>query len=602
MIPLAVLLLSGCGGSSNNIASTEDDNSGTTPAELFAMHRSGQTFLRWPESDPNARYHVYRHSFPIDSANLSDATRLTERWGSLSADSSVNHHGSKNVPANFVVDELGSPLSNSTGFFVYTIQDGEEGPSYYAVTTVENSVERTDMLTDGYSLAAPVSESVATPQPVLVASQNNGKGRVYIQYMDYLNWNPTFNGYAYDFGVTLPFNYTPAQSYPLQLNLHAFGQSYDYLAETPFGWETIQLTPTDPGEDQNSIHSWWYGYSADHNYQTGGDTPFSGTIRNFTEQRVLAAVRSILNDPTIATDSDLVHIVGNSMGASGAVSLALRYPGVFSGIYASEPMINYSTSPTFQNHFVQLWGNQSDNLPIVNSGPDSESIQRYGKNGPEATGVWDWMNHLQQIRRRNADDFAYLMIDHGKADTTIDWQTQGQPLIAALTDARAGFSANAFEGIGHSWLAFGAVVSSMFGLGFDDQAPWRYPLPLSYPAISNASGSSAISQGTIGDASYNTNIEWSTPENNFDRPIIDSSDRYEISLRSLDSAQTADITPRRTRMFKPSAGQQCTWLAVRIDDGQTAGGGSVAAQEDNRVTIPSVRIHTGSGTRLVVSC
>lgn len=128
------------------------------------------------------------------------------------------------------------------------------------------------------------------------------------------------------------------------------------------------------------------------------------------------------------------------MGASGELAFGLRYPDVFSGVYASQPMTNYASSPTFQDEFVQLWGEQSSNLPITNRGPDSNSIGDYDVNGTASTGVWEWMNHLEQMRRRKSDQLAYLMIDHGKDDTLIDWNTQGQPLTRALTDAQADFS------------------------------------------------------------------------------------------------------------------------------------------------------------------
>ncbi len=568
---------------------------------LTATHRNGQTFLMWPETNSTTRYHVYRHSAPIDATTIASATRLTEKWGSLSPDTSQNIHRSANVPANFVIEDLGSPLADSTGLFVYTTPADQQGDFYYAVTSVVNGTEDTNVSPGNNSLSTAVSEFNSTPRPVLVSSINNGKGRIYQQYMDYANWNPTFNGYAYDFGVTLPHNYNPAASYPVQLKLHAFGESYANLPETEFDWEIIQVNPIDPGEDQNSAHSWWYGYATDHNYQTTSLPPSQGTVTNFTEQRVLAAVRFVLNAGDISSNRELTHIVGGSMGASGALSLALRYPNVFSGIYAGQPMTNYPASPTFQSNFVTLWGEQQSNLPIINAGPDSGTISRFGVGQSAETGVWDWMNHFQQLKRRSSEDFAYLMIDHGKADRVIDWDTQGQPLTEALTEARIGFSANAFGGIGHTWLAFGAVVNSMFGLGFDSVAPWRYPLSLSYPAIHNATGSSSLNPGPNGDSSYNMNIEWSTPANAFGNLIVDTTNRYEITLRSIEADQTADVTPRRTQQFKPTAGQQCSWSAVRVADGLTSNG-SVTVAGNTLLTATGVPVYSGSGTRLTISC
>lgn len=89
------------------------------------------------------------------------------------------------------------------------------------------------------ALSAAVNESVSTLQPVLTASKNGGKGRLYTQYMDYTNWNPTLNGYAYNFTVALPGNYNPAQSYPLQLNLHAYNDNLKYPPLAHMGTSAI---------------------------------------------------------------------------------------------------------------------------------------------------------------------------------------------------------------------------------------------------------------------------------------------------------------------------------------------------------------------------
>ena len=121
------------------------------------------------------------------------------------------------MPANFVINDLATPLGNNTGLFVYTTQSGDSSNAYYAVTAVNsNGVEQTLIATN-----SAVRESVATPRDVLTVTNGNGRGRIYTQYMDYANWNPTFNGYAYNYTLALPSNYNPAVAYPLMLELHA---------------------------------------------------------------------------------------------------------------------------------------------------------------------------------------------------------------------------------------------------------------------------------------------------------------------------------------------------------------------------------------------
>ena len=587
-------------GSSNPVITTPDNNTASSSA-LNLRHRNGQTFIVWNETGQSS-YHVYRHTVPITANNLGNATRLTDRWGPLGQNTSVNLAGNGTAPRNLVISDLGDPLSDEQGLFVHTTQSGQEGTAYYAVTTVVGGVENRNITSGGNATTTPVYEAVGTPRPVLTVSVNSGRGRIYTQYMDYANWNPTLKGYAFNFAVALPANYSASRSYPLMVELHAFGNSHKFENQSEFDWQVIQLFPHDPGSSVGTVHTWWYGFAADHNYKTQGSIPTSGKIENFTEQRVIAAVNFLINDAQLNIDRSLVHAYGNSMGASGVLSLGMRYPSVFAGIYASQPMTNYAASPIFQDNFVRIWGNQSTNLPIVNRGQSSGDISRYSDGQSQATRVWNWMNHFEQIVRRRADRFSYLMVDHGKADAVIDWATQGKPVAKAFTDARVGFSASNLGGVGHSWLGFDSVVKSVFGFGFGDLAAWRYPRSLSFPGIHYATGSGSLEPGPTGTDRFNTNIEWSTPRNNFHQNIVDSTNRYEITIRSIDATQTAHITPRNTNSFKPGSGTSCSWSAKSNNDNSVMASGSATVDGSRLLTVSGVPLVGGSGTRLSIIC
>ena len=592
----------GDNGSNNNDNAASNNNNGAVANGITASHRNGQTFLVWQEVDDRTGYHVYRHNSPITSSNLSSAVRLTERWGALDQNTSVNRFGSNDAPANFVINDSGQPLGNDRGLFVHTTQNNQQGGAYYAVTSVNGGSENRTIVAGANATTQSVNEFAGTPRPVLTASKNGGSGRLYTQYMDYALWNPTFNGYAFNFAVSLPVNYNSSRSYPLMVELHAFGETPKFLDQAEFDWPVIHLHPRDPGENDNAVHTWWYGHAKDHNYRTQGAVPRSGQIENFTEQRVLAAIDFLINDGQFNVDRNLVHAWGHSMGGTGALGFGMRYPSVFAGIYASEPMTNFAASPVFQENFATILGERSSNLGIVNNGRNNSTIRNYDSNGSQPTGVWSWMNHQEQLVRRRADNFAYLMVDHGKADSVIDWPTQGRPMAQAFTSARAGFSASALGGVGHSWLSFDSVVTGVFGLGFGDETAWRYPRTLSFPGIHNASGSGSLNPGGSGDDRHNTTLEWATPRNNFHQGIVDSSNRYEISLRSLSGNQTADITPRNTSAFRPSSGTGCSWTAVSISNNATIGSGNSTVDGSRLLTIPGVFIQSGSGTRLRINC
>ena len=559
-------------------------------ARLAAFHRAGQTFLTWQETSPEDGYHVYRHSTPITRSNLGNATKLTSRWGALGSNTSVNTHGGDHVPNNFVINDLAAPLSNSTGLFVYTTQSSDSSTAYYAVTSVRRGKENLRTLT---SLNTPVAEAVAAPVDVLTVSGNGGKGRIYTQFMDYSRWNPTFNGYAYNYAVALPVNYNPKKKYPLFIELHAYQEAHKYALESQYGWEVIQLFPSDPGPAEGARHSWWYGYATDHDYRTQGSSPSSGYIENFTEQRVMRAIDQ--QAASLSVDKNRIYGAGNSMGASGLLAMGIRYGSVITGIYANEPMTNYASSPQFAEELVQMWGAKSRNLPVVNRGPHSAGIQNV------RVGVWDWMNHQQQLVARRGTNIAFLMTLHGKQDQIIDWQTQGKPFVQALTQANVGFTAK-YEDVGHTWVGFTSAIESLFGFGYDDNFPYKYPLDLSFPGLQQASGSGPVQPSDSGQNAYNMNIEWATPHTRFGPGIVDKSRRYEITLRSLSGRQTADVTPRRTRNFKPAPGQKCQYQVKSAGSGESLGKGVVAADRDALVTIKNVSIQTGPGTRLSINC
>jgi len=572
-------------------------------SQITAFHRSGQTFLTWIEVDSADGYHIYRHTSPITPATLSESERLTETWGPLDSETSKHRFAGTGAPTNFVIADGAAPLSDATGLFVYTTQPGEEGTAYYAVTTTRRGKESLILSMGENSLAKGVSESVDTPQPILVASINGGGGRAYTQFMDYANWNPTLQGYAFNYSVALPPDYDPSRSYPLMVRLHAYSDRYQLEPEAEYGWNVIQLFPDDPGEAFDTLHTWWYGFVAEHDYRDSRSIPETGRVVNFTEQRVVRAISEVINNPFYKVDDQLVHVVGHSMGASGALSMGMRYGNVVSGIYASQPMTNYRSSPQFQKNFRRLWGRPSVNLPIVNGGPYSQPILKYGESGSEPTGVWDWVNHVRQLARRAGDDMAILTVDHGKADTTIDWQTQGRPFARALNNARVGFSAASIEGQIHDWMLFGAVVHSMYGLGYGDTFPWRYPLGMSFPGLSNGSDSGALTPLSVGDEHYNATIEWATPWTPFGEDIVDLPARYEITLRSVSvESQHVDVTPRRTQLFSVPPGKACRYLVLDAANGQTLADGRVLSDTKGLVSILAVPIQPIAGSRLSIDC
>ncbi len=560
---------------------------------LQVVHRSGQSFVTWQEdtSVTGEGYHVYRSTTAITAANIAQAQKLTSKWGAL--DDNTSHHPLTGVgaPANFVIQDLGAPLSDDQGLFVYTIPAGQSGNYFYAVTEVVNGIENKTLTAGVNSLSGGVTENVAVPQPVHVSSINNGHGRVYTQYMDYDNWNPTFEGYAYNYSVALPQNYDPNVAWPLRLMPHAYGERYRLESFSDFNWPVIEVFPDDGGAQSGYLNTWWYGFAADHNYKTDGPIPTSGHIENFTEQRLFQMIDQV--KAKFNVDVNAIHAQGHSMGASGSLSLGMRYGDFFSWIFASEPMTNYGTNPIFQGQFEELWGTQASNLPIVNKGPYASRLVKY--NG---TGVYNWMNHQEMLGVMRNEPMAMLMVGHGKIDDVIDWQTQGRPIIAALNNAHVAFTAEQRGNWDHNWMGFDYMNDAMFGVPVYGKTDWIFRKDSSLIAFSNASGSGPLLPAPTGTDYYNTELDWSVPWNNFGAAIVDTPSHYEVTLRSRAGNQTADVTPQKTTAFKVTPGATVTWQNINVATSQVLQSGTATADSAGLVTLPGVQILTDSGNRL----
>lgn len=569
-------------------------------AGIEAFHRDGQTFLTWAEdtSIDGEQYQIYRHSERITADNLSAAELLTDRWGPLDDDTSVHKTARSGAPTHFVIEDLAAPLDDDTGLFVYTTQQGDSGKAYYAVATLPSGVWQTSV--DRIQrLDSAVSETVSQTTAVLADATHSGKGRLYTHYMDYENWNPTLEGYAFNYLVTLPSNYDPSTEYPLKVVLHAYSEGHPFLSETPFGIEEIQIHPDDPGEERGSLHTWWYGFSADHDYRVDGAIPNAGVIENFTEQRVLKAVDEVVAEFNV--DTARIAAEGHSMGGSGALGLGIHYGDFFAGIYASQGMTDYQNSTFFLSEFERLWGRVDTNLEIVNDGPHAELITRYNAGGPEATGVWDWLDHGEQLVRRRGEPISYLMFGFGKLDDIIDWKTQGQPFLADVQASSVAYAAELRGDAGHGWLGYDFLVPNLFSGRDFGLGEWQYRNDTSYIAVAGSDFSGPAVPTDFGTDYYNLTIDWATAWNAFDTPIVDTADRYEVTVRSLTSPQTASLTPQNLQQFSVTPGQDVAWQAIDAASGQSVQQGRIQADADGLITLPDVLVSTGRGTRLILT-
>jgi hypothetical protein len=382
-------------------------------------------------------------------------------------------------------------------------------------------------------------------------------------------------------------------NYPIYLYISGWGDRYANPAETPYDWCAFQIYGDDPHQ------TWYYGHSASYDYRQGGEAD-SGPIVNYTEERLLRAVYDTLRGyglNGLIPDPDRVYVFGGSMGGSGALALALRYPNVFAAAHAGEPMTNYAaadgaggTTP-WVNDVEWKWGSRSANLPIRNAGRYAGHLAPY-----DGMGVWDWQNHQAQLVNRRGNDAALISLNHGTQDTVIAWESQGQPVYAAFYAGRRAFSA-AVENAGHTWLGFaGSGPMLAYETTWAPFHNWEARRAETVPGLSYATGSSPVPP--TGPASYNLNIEWSASWHDFAGPPTDTLGLWAIALRTTDgSSQTVDVTPRRRQQFVVAPGAAYAWENRRLADNALLQSGVVGADGAGVLTAPVVAVDA-AGSRL----
>ena len=542
---------------------------------LAAFHRAGQTFLTWDEVTTVAgeRYRVYRHDQPITSGNLGQARRVADIDDATSAFTNERGHPTP-IQQNFIIQGLGPELSDDTGLFVFTAR--QSGASYYAVTVVISGIE--NVAISAANAVGPVAETVADPEPVLVWVSPSGYGRVYTQFMDYADWNPTFEGYAYNYAVAVPAGYS-GQQLAATIVLTGYGNRYAQDPETPYQAPTVWINIDEPNQ------TWYYGFASGWDYAQG--EPRSGTIRNYAEERILRALYDTLREAYYNVDPDRIYAFGHSMGGSGAYNLGLRYPQVFAAAYSDEGMTDYGAAANWSWDLEPKWGTVARNLPVESHGRYAQPLQRY-----DGTGVYDWMNHQQMMIARRGDEMAYVACDHGSNDTTIDWPSQGRAWYGILQQGRRAFAGEVTTG-GHTWQNFVGLPPNWDFYSYD------FRNHESFPAFSYSSANSPVDPGGYGTtAAYNQTLEWSCSWHTFAGAIIDTPTHFEMALRSTASAQTTDVTPRRLQSLVHAPGTVVDWQVTSLG-GSVLQSGTVTADADGLITVPSVAVST-VGVRLVL--
>ncbi len=471
---------------------------------------------------------------------------------------------------------------------------------------------------------------------------------VLIQYMDLNDWNTTFYApssmncwwgedptaahirnaqqYGFAYMVSEPdpaLGTCPPGQLPVVLDLHHHSgrnveQGWGSGGKTAYavGGCAVRVVPVDPGD------TWWFGFSEDRDYRKPRGTcpvvscseaegtfppsppfaslPVSGDVVSFTEFRVLRMIYDLLRNPPFprTVDFDRIYVEGSSMGASGTLQLALRYPNVFAAAAAGKAMTDFGDylvippAPVQANdvryELPERWGAYpdlaaSEGLPLL--GIRTLAPGRWGDHlAPwNGTVVWDWMDFIQQITMGTgyALDSVPFGVSAGFKDDIIPYEHQGRPFFSVFGNLGRAWGGKIGCG-GHGGPADAGMPPSL-------TASATNPMPAPYSdynvrRVETIPGFGVLTGGHFplppstccntcaqpGPYYYFHDLIWSSSWYDWDEPPVDLPLRWEMSVKwtgSFAPPPTVDLTPRRLTQFQVEPAAFYSWMNVEIGTG-----------------------------------
>lgn len=538
---------------------------------LNAFVRSGQIFLTWNEAPvpEGVTFNVFLNTEPIHAENLVHAQRVGHHIEPGSACDWWKDPASFDVDAvpdrthGFVID--GRELDPRGGLFVYTVQETDRQPMYFAV--LSSSAEPSELMPGINSLSEPVSTEPAMIQPVQIqaAPEKNsavGKSLTLILHGrgDGRNADNRANFVVFGDGRQ---GWRPGLARKFIVESRDDGIVIYPLDRTWIGRPL--LYSRDKRDHVPAINTWWYGCNENID---DPDTVADGAVVNYTEEHLLYLVRWAQD--YFGTDPARTTIRGKSMGGSGAISVAFHHPAVFAAVYSDVPVVAY-TSRAGRDGKSNLW--RLDGLcgrPCDETAMSSDGIP-----------VMERMNS-ERIVLDYPGDLPFLVICNGRKDGSIPW-INNPSFYRALNQARRGFVAYWNDGKHDMGDFLPADISGFYSL----QPEMR--LGVSYPAFSDFSANSDPGNGEADDGDtigwMNRGLYWSD--------IRETEDSWSIFIRAegdfLPPEGTVSVTPRHLTRFQ-----------IRPGETLLVNGHPVQADENGLITAAELRWERGVYQKLTV--
>jgi pimeloyl-ACP methyl ester carboxylesterase len=567
-------------------------------SQLKAWHIAGQTFLTWKEVNipvtqdsvsiqelkdiqtrvekgPRLRYRIYRSTQPIQSVEgltpVAEVPPLT-CWNS-------DYYGAAPKPEykalRYVVEDGKEPVPPGTGIYVHNPQEARK--AYYAITVSMNSQENV-VIDPTNSLQTPIDETVGPGLPVL---QRIVKPESF-QYIEnptlhyYVRWeappNSSVPSRPFDYVVAIPPTLVKPTS--IGIHLHAWGGSLN----NDYGWWFNAEKGAILIASNQIPYDWWTGYHE----RLGTEQPLKtkddwrkGVVRPFTQRRMLSFLDWTATQWEI--DPTRTFAGGGSMGGSGSLMLALRFPERIAWAVSWVGVHIPHLSPVFKSSYAYVYGEQEWKVKFE-----------------DGTPVWDYFNDAWYLRQYPEKDIGFITFSNGKNDGSIGWPQAIEFYHALQETRRPHLFVWGQEGHGQR--------ATMPRGGGERVMPVDIRTNQSLPAFTNCSLDNNPGNGDpgSGDASGQVNfyLYWET-EN-----IVDRADRWEITVGLIDQAPrdsaTVDITPRRRQQFKSQPGEQLTWTNVSLGAKKTVQSGQVVADKWGLITLEQV-IVSKDKNRIVIT-
>jgi len=619
------------------------------PSEVKAFFREGQTFLTWKEDGSVAgeTYRVYRADQPITAATLAGAKMIAEVKEGSSRFEEMWTRGRKGllvgrnkksppwVVPRLCIEPVGEDnqpkmLGEDAGLLVWTVKEKDQ-KSYYAVTTVKNGAE--DKTVGKGNSCGPVAETkgpigavryyveIGVSRRARDAQKRIDKAKAdgkqpnpndvkragerqyrdwYVMWMDYELWNVDYIGYAFPIALTRG-RFKEGGPMP-SMHLDGIGSMNAFAAwYSNYGQEDFS---------RNALPTWYFGYGVQvKNRASVMDV--KQAIGNYVQYRIIqtalwARRMYKITDPRF-------YVMGNSMGASGNIGLALAFPKFVTAIYSNEGMTDYAN--TFQvrhGRNLRLWassicgnyGKVELKNPVKLLPFGDPQLDWYLKH--DGMNVYDFRNAAKFLALNVDTDFPFLVIGHCHQDGSIPAANQAYPFEKYIKDSRHTFSYSVHNG-GHGWGNILTGTPMTAHVRWDESRPgfsgvppvkgWRYGKlrPNSRTYCLKAAWGGKTRPVLKKYVAAETETSWSMPLRH-------------AAKEGEEQDYFVDITPRNLQTLKVAEGDVFTFAIARLDgkpkaiadfaryaNGDAAKGafkasGEITADKHNLLLIPNVPI------------